>query len=159
LFFPASGKEIKHKKANAIMILSADCVGRAGQRGEKLPSSALRGLVLLSIQRTVFPNKILYSGYSLVSFYLMRTLTEVRYIFHGKPQINSRIKGKTHTSSLEGAFMGNQESYDKLIGVIKAIPENEIQEPNMPVETAAQEAENLHDWALPDKAYGFSRRD
>lgn len=48
--------------------------------------------------------------------------------------------------------MGNQESYDKLISVIKAIPENEVVEPNMPVETAAQEAENTHDWSLFDKA-------
>jgi hypothetical protein len=48
--------------------------------------------------------------------------------------------------------MGNQESYDKLIDSIRAIPESEAKEPNMPVETAAQEAENTYDWSILDKA-------
>jgi len=45
--------------------------------------------------------------------------------------------------------MGNKEYYDQLIGQIKAIPESEIKEPNLPVEVEAQEAENTHDWANP----------
>lgn len=48
-------------------------------------------------------------------------------------------------------LMGNIEYYDQLIEQIKAIPPDKIIEPNLPVDTAAQEAENTHDWALSDK--------
>lgn len=47
--------------------------------------------------------------------------------------------------------MSNKEYYDQLIGFIKAIPEDSIKEPGMPVDVLAQEAENTYDWAMHDK--------
>jgi hypothetical protein len=47
--------------------------------------------------------------------------------------------------------MGNQESYDKLIGKVTAVPDNEIIPISMPSETMAQEAENTREWAFEDK--------
>ncbi len=47
--------------------------------------------------------------------------------------------------------MGNQESYDKLIGKITAVPDSEVVTVSMPSESMAQEAENTREWAIDDK--------
>lgn len=46
--------------------------------------------------------------------------------------------------------MANIDDYNAKIGEILSIPDNEVTEPNMPVNVALQEAENLHKWSLMD---------
>ena len=46
--------------------------------------------------------------------------------------------------------MSNQEELDACLGDIQAIPDDEVKEPNMPVDTFVQEAEDLYTWCQED---------
>ena len=46
--------------------------------------------------------------------------------------------------------MANIDDYNVKIEDILSIPDNEVTEPNMPVDVGLQEAENLHAWSLMD---------
>ncbi len=46
----------------------------------------------------------------------------------------------------------SQENFNEKEAVIKAIPDNQVIEPNMPVSVAVQEAEDLYEWAKDDEA-------
>lgn len=48
--------------------------------------------------------------------------------------------------------MANNEDYNAKLDVIKAIPNDEIQTPSMPVDAYLQEAENLKHWSTQDAA-------
>ena len=45
----------------------------------------------------------------------------------------------------------SKENYDSKIASIEAIPDNQTQEPNMPVANFVQEAEDTYEWAKDDK--------
>ena len=47
--------------------------------------------------------------------------------------------------------MSNLENYTSLLDTILAIPEEETQNPDIPVDAAVQEAEDLHHWSLDDE--------
>jgi hypothetical protein len=46
--------------------------------------------------------------------------------------------------------MGNIDDYNARLGEIQAIPDEETRGPDIPVDVALQEAENLHHWSLDD---------
>ncbi|MCD6376069.1 MAG: hypothetical protein J7L94_11125 [Caldisericaceae bacterium] len=46
--------------------------------------------------------------------------------------------------------MGNIDDYNARLSDIQAIPDEETREPDIPVDVALQEAENLHHWSLDD---------
>jgi len=46
--------------------------------------------------------------------------------------------------------MSNKSDYEEKLAVIMAIPDDQVTEPNLPVETAAQEGENTYYWAMKD---------
>jgi hypothetical protein len=46
--------------------------------------------------------------------------------------------------------MGNIDDYNARLAEIQAIPDEETREPDIPVDVALQEAENLHHWSLND---------
>jgi hypothetical protein len=46
--------------------------------------------------------------------------------------------------------MANIDDYNAKLDVIKAIPDEDVQIPAIPVDVALQEAENLHHWSLDD---------
>ncbi len=46
--------------------------------------------------------------------------------------------------------MANTDDYNAKLATIQAIPNEEVQEPAIPVEVALQEAENLYHWSLND---------
>jgi hypothetical protein len=46
--------------------------------------------------------------------------------------------------------MANIDDYNARLAEILAIPDEEIREPDIPVDVALQEAENLHHWSLDD---------
>ena len=47
--------------------------------------------------------------------------------------------------------MSNKKDYEEKIGIILAIPDEEVRPPHIPVDTFIQEAENTHYWAEKDK--------
>lgn len=48
--------------------------------------------------------------------------------------------------------MANIDDYNAKLSLIQEMPEEEVNEPAMPVDAALQEAENLHYWSLDDAA-------
>ncbi len=48
--------------------------------------------------------------------------------------------------------MSNLENYTNLLETFQAIPEEKIQTPDIPVDAAVQEAEDLYHWSLDDEA-------
>jgi hypothetical protein len=48
--------------------------------------------------------------------------------------------------------MANKEDYNAKLDAIKAIPNDEVQTPALPVDVFLQEAENLHHWSSEDAA-------
>lgn len=48
--------------------------------------------------------------------------------------------------------MGNQNDYVELLDNIRAIPNDEVKEPNIPVDVALQESEDQYKWAIKDVA-------
>jgi len=48
--------------------------------------------------------------------------------------------------------MSNIDDYNEKLPDIQAIPDEEAQDPAIPVDVALQEAENLHHWSLDDAA-------
>ncbi|MCY1719373.1 hypothetical protein OU798_03415 [Prolixibacteraceae bacterium Z1-6] len=48
--------------------------------------------------------------------------------------------------------MSNQNDYDELLETIKAIPNDQLKEPNIPVDVALQESEDLYKWTGKDVA-------
>ncbi|MFA8434536.1 MAG: hypothetical protein ACEPOZ_08470 [Marinifilaceae bacterium] len=47
--------------------------------------------------------------------------------------------------------MANIDDYQAVVNDLENIPEKDVKEPSMPVDTAVQEAENLYEWCQDDK--------